>query len=314
MGQGDRGARPGGLNTDKEAEVDEVSCASAGNCAAEGNYSADHVQQVFVTSERNGRWGKAIAVPGLAALNKRGERRGQRAVVRTCGYLRGRDYYDRSDHDQGFVASARNGVWGRAIAVPGRGPEHGRGRRGLVGIVLSGGHLDGPRVLLGPFRYRYRVHRHPDEIAPSDPLQPRRNQSAQISQATAHLRKIGLMPRILSPLFSLKDLRGPSLIFRRRALAVAEPGARGLCHVVLVQVLVLDWVISFQSRALAAAKRSMWAGLAAWKAGRRAACCSAWGAVWPPEAMRRSIQLAGSVQAAPRVGQAQSISQAQRRD
>ena len=59
------------LNTDKEAEVDEVSCASAGNCAAEGNYSADHVQQVFVTSERNGRWGKAIAVPGLAALNKR---------------------------------------------------------------------------------------------------------------------------------------------------------------------------------------------------------------------------------------------------
>src|SRR6266436_6367449 len=77
-----------------------------------------------------------------------------------------------------------------------------------------------------------------------------------------------------------------------------------------VQALVLDWVISSQSRTLAAANRSMWAGLAAWKAGRREACCSAWGAVWPPEAMRRSIQQAGSVQAAPRVGQAQSISQA----
>jgi hypothetical protein len=46
------------------------------------------------------------------------------------------------------------------------------------------------------------------------------------------------------------------------------------------------------------------------KAGRREACRSASGAVWPPEAMSRSIQQAGSVQAAPRVGQAQSISQA----
>src|SRR6266516_3963772 len=82
------------------------------------------------------------------------------------------------------------------------------------------------------------------------------------------------------------------------------------CAMSFVQVVVLDWAISSQSRTLAAANRSMCAGSAAWKAGRREACRSAWAAVWPPEAMRRSIQQAGSVQAAPRVGQAQSISQA----
>src|SRR5260370_33168814 len=78
----------------------------------------------------------------------------------------------------------------------------------------------------------------------------------------------------------------------------------------LVQASVLEWAISSHSRMLAVANRLMEGGLAAWKAGRREACRSAWGAVWPPEAMRRSIQQAGSVQAAPRVGQAQSISQA----
>src|SRR2546430_17485931 len=82
----------------------------------------------------------------------------------------------------------------------------------------------------------------------------------------------------------------------------------------LVQMVVLDWAISSQSRALAAANRSMCAGSAAWKAGRREACRSASGAVWPPEAMSRNIQQAGAVQAAPTVGQAQAIRHARAGD
>jgi hypothetical protein len=54
--------------------------------------------------------------------------------------------------------------------------------------------------------------------------------------------------------------------------------------------------ISSHSCTFAAANRSMCTGSAAVKAGRRQACRSASGAVWPPEAMRRSTQHEGSVQ------------------
>ena len=63
----------GALNKRGAAEVTSVSCASAGNCAAGGHYADRHGnQQGFVASERNGRWGTAIEVPGLGALNPGG--------------------------------------------------------------------------------------------------------------------------------------------------------------------------------------------------------------------------------------------------
>jgi hypothetical protein len=50
------------------AEVSSVSCGSAGSCAAGGFYSDRHGhRQGFVAVERNGRWGTATGVPGLAA-------------------------------------------------------------------------------------------------------------------------------------------------------------------------------------------------------------------------------------------------------
>ena len=58
------------LNTGGDAGVDSVSCGSAGNCAAGGYYTdGAGSEQGFVASERNGVWGQAIEVPGLAALN-----------------------------------------------------------------------------------------------------------------------------------------------------------------------------------------------------------------------------------------------------
>ena len=54
------------LNTGGYAEVNSVSCGSAGSCAA-GGYYAGHDGQGFVAVERNGRWGRAIEVPGLGA-------------------------------------------------------------------------------------------------------------------------------------------------------------------------------------------------------------------------------------------------------
>jgi len=57
------------LNTGGFAFVFSVSCPSAGSCAAGGYYRDRHGQQGFVAVEKNGRWGRAINVPGLGALN-----------------------------------------------------------------------------------------------------------------------------------------------------------------------------------------------------------------------------------------------------
>jgi hypothetical protein len=67
----------GKLNVGGQAQVDSVSCASAGDCAAGGYYQTPLQQgvprgqdsQAFVVSERHGRWSKAEEVPGMAALS-----------------------------------------------------------------------------------------------------------------------------------------------------------------------------------------------------------------------------------------------------
>ena len=61
------------LNKGGPAQVSELSCASAGSCAAGGLYrdGAGH-RQGFVAVETNGRWQQAIEVPGLGTLNKGG--------------------------------------------------------------------------------------------------------------------------------------------------------------------------------------------------------------------------------------------------
>jgi hypothetical protein len=51
-------------------DVFSVSCASAGNCLAGGDYETSGGSQGFVVSQQNGAWGNAVAVPGLSALNK----------------------------------------------------------------------------------------------------------------------------------------------------------------------------------------------------------------------------------------------------
>ena len=56
-----------------DADVGSVSCASAGNCAAGGNYTdSSGDTQAFVASERDGSWRRAIEVPGTGALNTGG--------------------------------------------------------------------------------------------------------------------------------------------------------------------------------------------------------------------------------------------------
>jgi hypothetical protein len=112
------------LNTGAGAEVSSVSCASAGNCAAGGDYADRHSgsYQGFVADERNGCWGTAIEVPGLAALNTGAGAEVSSVSCASAGNCAAGGYYrDRHGHGQGFVATERDGVWCRAIEVPSLG-------------------------------------------------------------------------------------------------------------------------------------------------------------------------------------------------
>src|SRR5262249_43211262 len=65
-------------------------------------------------------WDRAIGVPGLAVLNKGGNAEVKQVSCGSAGNCAaGGVYLDSRGHAQGFVASKKNGVWGRAIEVPG---------------------------------------------------------------------------------------------------------------------------------------------------------------------------------------------------
>lgn len=108
------------LNAGGSAEVLSVSCGLAGNCAAGGYYyDRDNRQQGFVTGEQGGIWSRAIAVPGLAALNAGGFAEVLTVSCEPTGGCSAAGYYYDRRGQQGFVTNGRGGKWTRAIEVPG---------------------------------------------------------------------------------------------------------------------------------------------------------------------------------------------------
>lgn len=107
--------------------IDSVSCWSSGNCVAGGDYNdRSGNQQGFVVMEKNGRWGKAVEVPGLGALNTGRSADVTSVSCRPAGNCAAGGWYTFGrDHEEGFVVSGRNGVWGRAIREPGQGTIEG---------------------------------------------------------------------------------------------------------------------------------------------------------------------------------------------
>ena len=114
------------LNTGRNADVLSVSCAAPGSCAA-GGYYQGHGKHGFVAVEGNGRWRRAVEVPGLKALGTGGS---QVSVVSCAapGYCAAGGYYGNHSKNpyevitgRGFVASERGGRWHRAVQVPGLG-------------------------------------------------------------------------------------------------------------------------------------------------------------------------------------------------
>src|SRR5262249_39456384 len=97
----------GALNTDGFAAITAVSCTSAGNCSAGGDYATSRRHdQAFVVDETDGTWGSAQEVPGMATLNKGGS-----AIVNwmscasTAHCSAVGDYLDGAGHDQALVVT-----------------------------------------------------------------------------------------------------------------------------------------------------------------------------------------------------------------
>ncbi len=98
-----------------QAEVNSVSCASAGNCAAGGFYNDSTGQQAFVVSEVNGRWDAARTV--AAALNTGDVADVDSVSCASAGNCAAGGFYNDSSGQQAFVVSEVNGRWGAAQTV-----------------------------------------------------------------------------------------------------------------------------------------------------------------------------------------------------
>jgi hypothetical protein len=121
----------------ESGQVDSLSCAPGGGCAAGGDYTdASGSSQAFVVAAgRNGRWGKAAELPGLAILN-RGEAARLLAVscTRSGSCSAGGYYRAGSGAFEAFVATEKNGHWGEAREVPGTAALN-QGQFAQVGAV-----------------------------------------------------------------------------------------------------------------------------------------------------------------------------------
>lgn len=120
------------LNTGRTTDAPSISCPSAGNCTIAGTYTQSApgfiggFGQGFVVDERNGSWGTAQPIPGLAALNVGGNAAVWGTSCSGPGDCVAWGSYLLSPHDDpnrpailGFLADETGGVWGSAIPVPG---------------------------------------------------------------------------------------------------------------------------------------------------------------------------------------------------
>jgi hypothetical protein len=94
------------LDTSESAGVMSLSCASAGNCSADGFYTDGSGQQAFVANEVNGTWGNAVEVPGTETLNADANASVQSLSCASAGNCSAGGFYiDGSSGQLAFVVS-----------------------------------------------------------------------------------------------------------------------------------------------------------------------------------------------------------------
>jgi hypothetical protein len=115
---------PAALNS-LTIELDEISCASPGNCAAGGSYQQgcdnggdSGCNQAFLVDETGGHWGQAEEVPGTAALDVGNVAFLSSVSCASPGNCTAGGDYAASSSQQAFVISETAGHWGQAMPVP----------------------------------------------------------------------------------------------------------------------------------------------------------------------------------------------------
>jgi lysophospholipase L1-like esterase len=129
---------PGSASDLDVGGISSISCASAGNCSAVGDYSdGSDPAQAFTVSEVNGAWGSAQEVPGSAALDPGGNAEISSVSCASVGNCAASGYYtDPPDTEgsQAFVVSEVNGAWGNAEEVPGSAVLDAGGIAGVTSV------------------------------------------------------------------------------------------------------------------------------------------------------------------------------------
>jgi hypothetical protein len=114
---------PGSAALDKGgfAQLNSVSCPTAGNCSAGGSYAASSTSmQPMLVTGKNGTWGTAIEVPGSATLNTGKNMSVTHVSCVSPGRCSAAGGFHASNHSQGvWVASQKGGTWGTAGTIPG---------------------------------------------------------------------------------------------------------------------------------------------------------------------------------------------------
>jgi hypothetical protein len=145
------------LNKGGRAQVNSVSCASAGNCSAGGWYTdgSGHTQ-AFIVSETKGTWHTAIQVPGT--VNKGGSAQVDAVSCASSGNCSAGGTYLNNHGDQAFVVSKVNGTWHKAMEVPGSAALNSAGYAELTSVscgspgnCAAGGYYEGGSTSYEPF-------------------------------------------------------------------------------------------------------------------------------------------------------------------
>jgi hypothetical protein len=147
-----------GLNAGGQAELSALSCRTAGSCSAAGGYRpTSTTNSAFVLSERNGHWGSAVPLPGLAALNAGGDSFPDALACGSPGNcVVGGSYRDAKGHTQAFVAAQSKGSWQKAAELRGTGALNAGGSAQVTAVscpsagncsaggfyTVAGGHLE----------------------------------------------------------------------------------------------------------------------------------------------------------------------------
>jgi len=116
-GRGVEARLPANASSNPGPFIEEVQCASAGNCTAAGSYidSSENGQGLLLT-ETSGVWGTGVEAPLPA-----GARSGPRLLggslscpsAGDCSYVDG--YYDSSAHSEGLLLTESQGAWAPAL-------------------------------------------------------------------------------------------------------------------------------------------------------------------------------------------------------